>query len=69
MTKLRQRMLEELQRRNLLPAPFATTSAPFASLPRTSINHRTNWASKNYASSNCTCYGTGSWQPGQLRTA
>jgi hypothetical protein len=68
-TKLRQRMLENSSGVILSPVRFATTSAPFARLLRTSINHLTNWASKNFASSNYTCCGIRSWQPGQLRTA
>lgn len=44
MTELRKRMLEELQRRILLPLPFATTSAQFATSQLTFINRLTNWA-------------------------
>ena len=43
MTKLRQRMLEELQRRNFASEhAFATTSAPFGTSPHISISRLTN---------------------------
>ena len=67
MTELRQRMLDELQRRNF--APFATTSAPFVTSRCTSISRLTNWGPNSFDSFNCTCYGTGSWQPVLSRTA
>ena len=69
MTELRQRMLEELQRRNFAPSTiryYIRTVRDFAA-----HFHKppTNWVSKNFASSNCTCCEIRSWQPELSKTA
>ena len=68
MTELRQRMLDELQRRNFSPdtiRSYIRAVRDFAAHFHKPPDQR---GSPNFASSNCTCCGIGSWRPGQLRT-
>jgi hypothetical protein len=61
-TELRQRLLEELQRRNFSPSTirgYIRTVRDFAAY---SINRPTNWASKRSVSSNCICCGIRGWR-------
>ena len=55
MTPLRQRLLEELQRRNYSPSTTEATSSPSSSLRNTSASRRTDWDRSRCAATNSTC--------------
>ena len=68
MTELRQRMLEELQRRNFAPSTiryYIRTVRDFAAYFKKPPDQL---GSKNFASSNCTCCGIRNWRPEPWRT-
>ena len=69
MTELRQRMLEELQRRNFSPSTirgYIRTVRDFAAYFHKPPDQL---GPNNFASFNCTCCGIRSWRPEPWKTA